>query len=93
MHIPPQAITDPLYLQHPPQYYQLLEDEEAARYAPLFRHRLIEHSPDWQAHATRLVPAPPGARRTLVMATVPAQLPVGIVAGTGAEMGANSMCS
>jgi hypothetical protein len=63
-----QGITDPLYLQHPPQYFLIEEDAEAARYSSLFRHRLIANRPDWQQHATPMQLAPAGARHTFIKA-------------------------
>lgn len=61
-----QGITDPLYLQHPPQYHLIEEDAEAARYSSLFRHRLIANRPDWMNHATPLQLAPAGSKRSLI---------------------------
>jgi len=69
-----QGITDPLYLQHPPTYYLIEEDEEATRYSSLFRHRLITNRPDWMHHATPLQLAPAGSRRSLVRAAVRPQV-------------------
>jgi hypothetical protein len=63
-----QGISDPLYLQFPPEYHLIEEDEEAARYSSLFRHRLIANRPDWRDHATPLQLASPGSGRTLVQA-------------------------
>lgn len=63
-----QGITDPLYLQHPPQYYLIEEDAEAVRYSSLFRHRLIANRPDWMNHASPLQLAPPGSKRMLIKA-------------------------
>lgn len=63
-----QGIRDPLYLQHPPQYHLIEEDGEAARYSALFRHRLIGNRPDWMQHATPLLRAPPGSKRSLIKA-------------------------
>jgi hypothetical protein len=67
-----QGITDPLYLQHPPQYYLIEEDAEALRYSSLFRHRLIANRPDWQQHATPLQLAPAGSAHTLIKAAAAA---------------------
>jgi hypothetical protein len=46
-----QGIQDPLYLQHPPRHYLLLEEQEAMQYPQLFRHRLKGVRADWRAHA------------------------------------------
>jgi hypothetical protein len=67
-----QGISDPLYLQHPPQYYLIEEDAEAARYSSLFRHRLIANRPDWQQYATPLQLAPAGSGHTLIKAAAAA---------------------
>eukprot|EP00775_Hariotina_reticulata_P005203 gene5203-5441_t len=50
-----EGIHDQLYLRHQPEYYELEEDEEAARYPQLFRHRLLANMPDWTDQAKRLI--------------------------------------
>jgi hypothetical protein len=69
-----QGITDPLYLQYPPQYHLIEEDAEAARYSSLFRHRLIANRPDWMDHATPLQLAPAGSKRSLIKAAAAAEV-------------------
>jgi hypothetical protein len=60
-----QGITDPLYLKHQPQHYLIQEDAEAARYAALFSHRLIQNRPDWRQHAQQLQLLAPQGKKTL----------------------------
>ncbi|KAF8063107.1 CPI1 [Scenedesmus sp. PABB004] len=55
-----EGITDALYLRHPPAYFRLEDDAEAAAYAPIFRHCLAQEQPDWAGRATRLVAARDG---------------------------------
>jgi hypothetical protein len=70
-----QGISDPLYLQHPPQYHLIEEDAEAVRYSSLFKHRLIANRPDWMDHATPLQLGPPGSGRSLIKAADAARVP------------------
>jgi hypothetical protein len=68
-----QGISDPLYLQYPPEYHLIEEHEEAARYSSLFRLRLIANRLDWRDHATPLQLAPSGSARTLAKAVQAAE--------------------
>lgn len=57
-----QGVSDLLLLSHPPAFFVIEEDAEAARYPSLLRHRLLGQRPDWIVHAKQLAGTPHKAR-------------------------------